>query len=171
MVRVIELRDLAYLAGVIDTHATVRTRTLSNDTVLPMVAINCPNLPLLTYLSELTATKVISTRREYSKAGCVEHCPEKHQHIVSASGRWSLTGVKATVLLCAVHPYLRLQRYDTDQAIEVGLRAPHKPATLTKMLALGWPDPWAAAYSSLDLPNRDCITVEGITDPERWAHG
>lgn len=140
----IEAVELAYVAGVVDTQAVIRTRALEGGTLLPMVAVHGPNARLLDYLANTTGTRVTTVRRGYSKAGCSDHCPDQHQHITSTSGRWSVTGVKATVLLCAVRPHLRLQGYDADEAIDVGLVAPRKPATLGRMTALGWPtpEPW-----------------------------
>ena len=133
--------DLAYLAGIIDTHAVIRTRETGDGTVLPMVAVHGPHVQMMRYLAAVTGTKVTVTRRGYSRAGCTEHCPDKHQHVVSESGRWSVAGAKATVLLAAVRPFLRLQGYVADQALDVGLRAPRKDATAGKLAELGWPVP------------------------------
>lgn len=136
--------DLAYVAGIVDTMAVLRVRKYA-EADLPMVAVHCPNLPLLGYLARLTGTKVTKTSRGYDRAGCSEHCPDKHQHITSTSGRWSVSGAKATVLLAAVRPFLRLQGYAADQVLEAAAKAPSKPATWQRMVELGWPLP--------DLPN------------------
>ena len=85
--------------------------------------------------------RVVVTRRSYAKAGCAEHCKEKHLHVTSESGRWSVSGAKATVILAAVLPYLRLQHEEARGALLVGLGAPFKPATLRQMEQLGWPIP------------------------------
>lgn len=128
---------LAYVAAIIDSLGGIRTRVVG-DTELPMVFVHGPNLPVLQYLADLTGTKVTVVTRGYSKAGCAEHCPEQHQHIHSRSGRWSVTGVKATVLLWNIRPYLRFQAEAAATAITLGLSAPFKPATPGKMLTLGW---------------------------------
>lgn len=137
--------DLAYLAGVIDSQAVIRSRQVG-DTVLPMVALHGSNMSMLDHLAAVTGTKVTPTSRTYDKAGCSEHCPDKHQHIVSKSGRWSVTGARATVLLAALRPFLRLQGFAADEALAVGLRAPRKGNTAGKMAGLGWPlpDGWEA---------------------------
>ena len=139
----IEVADLAYVAALIDTIGGVRTRTVG-DTVLPYVYAH-GKIEYLTALGELTGTKVIETRRTYSRAGCTQHCPEAHQHIVSRSGRWSVTGVKATVVLWNIRPYLRIHADAARTGIVIGTAAPFKPATPLKMRALGWhiPDVWA----------------------------
>lgn len=131
--------ELAYLAGIVDTQAVIRMRPYG-EIWLPMVAMH-GDPRLLKVLSQATGTTVTIVKRKYAKAGCSEHCPDKHQHIVSESGRWSVSGAKATVLLSAVRPYLRLQGYLADEAIEVGKLAPKKQSTAGKMVKLGWPLP------------------------------
>lgn len=135
-----ELHELAYIAGIIDTHAIIRLREY-NETVLPMVAVHGPNASMLAYLARRTGTKVTWIERNYHRGGCVEHCPEPHVHIVSKSGRWHVSGAKATIMLSALRPFLQLQGYGADQAIEVGMKAPKKQATPEKMRVLGWPVP------------------------------
>lgn len=135
-----DVATVAYVAAIIDTTAVIRTR-MANDTELPYVAVSGSNEGMLRLLGDLTGTKVTITRRSYSKAGCAEHCAEKHQHVQSVSGRWSVSGVKATVLLHNVRPYLRLQVNDAIAAINVGLATNYKPATIRKMRELGWDVP------------------------------
>ena len=129
--------DVAYAAAVIDTMGRITTRTV-REAELPLLAVSCPNEPLLQWLGDLTGVRPFITKRSYSKHACAVHCPDPHQHIVSVSGRWSLSGAKATVLLLNVRPYLRFQLEAAQQAIDVGLSAGFKPATLEKMRALGW---------------------------------
>lgn len=129
-----------YVAAVIDSTAVIRTREASG-VVYPHVQINGGNTALLRFLAEATGMRMVVTRRDYTRAGCSEHCAEKHQHIVSVSGRWMVSGAKATVVLAASLPYLRLQRDTALEALSVGLAAPYKPASLRKMRELGWPIP------------------------------
>jgi hypothetical protein len=128
---------LAYVAGIIDSQGGIRSRFVG-DTELPMVYVHGPNLPVLNLLADMTGTKVTVVRRGYSKAGCSIHCPEKHQHVVSTSGRWSVTGVKATVLLWNIRPYLMFQSEAATAALAVGMSSPFKMATPQKMADLGW---------------------------------
>jgi hypothetical protein len=136
---VVDERTLAYVAGVVDLLGLIRVRTLpESGTQLPVVQMHGNHLPTFSYLGELTGTKAIVVRRDYARAGCAEHCREKHLHVTSRSGRWSLTGAKATVLLWNVRPYLRVQADAAREALEVGLRTHHKPGTLRRMAELGW---------------------------------
>lgn len=141
----IDAARLAYIAGIIDSLGGIRVRATPDGTDLPMVYVHAPNVAVLNYLAEATGTKMITVRRAYSRAGCAEHCAEKHQHVVSLSGRWSVTGVRATVVLWNIRPYLTLRADEARSALVVGLAAPFKPATPRKMADLGWelPDVWA----------------------------
>lgn len=133
-------RTIVYVAAVLDSAAVIRTREASGVTY-PYLALSGSNTPLLRLLGGLSGMRVVVTKRSYAKAGCAEHCKEKHLHVTSESGRWSVSGAKATVILAAVLPYLRLQVDDARAALLVGLRAPFKPATLRQMERLGWPIP------------------------------
>jgi hypothetical protein len=62
------------------------------------------------------------------KAGCTEHCREKHQHVMSVSGRWSVTGANATVVLWNIRPFIQLQTEQVRTDLVVGLSAGFKPA-------------------------------------------
>ena len=93
--------DLAYLAGVLDSRAVVRVRFIEDsEAVLPYIAMSCGDARLMRWLGELTGVRSIVTTRKYDKHRCLEHCDKAHDHITSVSGRWSLTGVRATVVLC-----------------------------------------------------------------------
>lgn len=133
-------RELGYIAGVVDAMATLRVRDV-RGTELPFVEINCPNLSLLEWLGGKTGTGVTKTKRDYKRMGCSQHCTEAHVHIVSLSGRWSVSGARATVLLHNVLPFLQLQVETAQQLLDVGLSCGRKLATPAKMAALGWDVP------------------------------
>lgn len=133
--------ELAYVAGVLDAQGHIAVRTTKDGTKLPQLALSGPNVALLRWLGDLTGVRPIMTTRTYSKAGCAQHCAAKHLHVTSTSGRWQISGAKATVVLAAIQPFLHWQITEAAEAVELGLSAPFKPATPTKMLALGWPIP------------------------------
>lgn len=135
-----ETEDLAYLAGVLDVRGNITTRR-AGGTLLPLVAVSTKDDRLLTWLCEITDIAKVTTTRDFHKAGCSEHCAEKHVKVASISGRWSVSGSKATIVLAAVRPYLRVRGQEADLALAVGLKAPRKPATPAKMATLGWPLP------------------------------
>lgn len=129
--------ELAYLAGIVDTLAILRVRTTPSSD-LPMVALHGPFEAALRLLAERTDTAITITTRDYQRAACVEHCPTAHEHIQSVSGRWSVTGTKATVLLENLLPYMRAQADRARELIEVGRSAGFKPKTREQMRLLGW---------------------------------
>lgn len=143
--------DLAYLAGVLDAQGHIAIRTTADGTQLPQLSLSGPNVALLQWLGDLTGVRPIVTTRAYAKAGCSEHCATKHRHVTSTSGRWQLSGAKATVVLAAIQPFLRLQLDEAAQAVELGMAAPFKPATPNKMQQLGWPIPSGLASRGGDL--------------------
>lgn len=134
----VDTKTLAYVAGVVDLLGLIRVRDLPTGTRLPVIQMHGNYMPTFNYFSELTGTKAIVVRRSYSRAGCSLHCKEKHQHVVSVSGRWSLTGAKATIVLWNIRPFLRVQLDRAEEALSVGLETRFKPATLEKMRQLGW---------------------------------
>jgi hypothetical protein len=129
---------LAYIAGVIDVMGRISTRAVG-DADLPQVAVSCSNEALLRWLGTLTGVRPFLTTRSYHRHACGTHCPTPHSEVTSVSGRWVVSGVKATVMLRALRPMLRLQAEDADAALLAAHEAHFKPATLRKMLALGWP--------------------------------
>lgn len=133
--------ELAYLAAVIDTRARIKTIDLSSGSVIPSLAISGPDVDLLQYLGDLTGMAAFMVRRTYLKHRCTEHCPERHEYVQSETARWSITGAKATIILAAVLPYMRFQRELAEEVLAIGLDAPHKKPTVTKMKRLGWPLP------------------------------
>jgi hypothetical protein len=147
--RVLGLRlepgDLAYLAGVLDTRAVVRIRYAwdQSGSALPYIAMSSGDAELMGWLGSLTGVRSIVTSRRYDKHRCLEHCTQAHDHIRSVSGRWSLTGVRATMVLAATREWVRFHGESWDRGIEVGLQAGRKQATIRKMTALGWPVPVA----------------------------
>ena len=142
--------ELAYLAGVLDTRAVVRIRLVGGSgarqgvmSSLPYLALSCGDAELLDWLCRLTGVKSVVTTRTYDKHRCLEHCEESHDHVQSTSGRWSVSGSRATVLLSATLPYVRLQEDRWRKALQAGLSADRKEAVAQKMSALGWPLPLA----------------------------
>jgi hypothetical protein len=133
--------ELAHFAGLVDAMGRISVRTTPDDTALPVLDVSSPNTGLLAYLGERTGTTPLTIKRAYTRHRCTEHCTQPHDNVVSKSGRWQVFGARATVVLAAVLPYLRLQNDAAREALAVGIEAPRKPATQKKMAALGWPMP------------------------------
>lgn len=148
---VLSAGDLAYLAGVLDTRAVVRVRyTEDSATALPYIAMSSGDAALMSWLGQITGVRSIVTSRRYDKHRCLEHCDKAHDHITSVSGRWSLTGVRATLVLLATREWIRFHVEDWEKGIEAGETAGRKAATVRKMTALGWPVPIAWGHDDND---------------------
>lgn len=137
--------DLAYAAALIDNLATLRLRELG-PSQLPVVSI-AGRIGALTWLGEVTGVKVVETRRAYTRHNCTEHCPEAHARIESRSGRWSVTGMRATIVLANVEEYLRVQATDARQLVEAGLGVQYQGQVVNDMRRLGWSIPDLAPHS------------------------
>ena len=134
---------VAYLAGVLDANGIFRIRETDGGTKLAAIFVHGVPIPILDLLSKYSGTKVSVVKRDYPRSPCLEHCDIPHQHIVSVSGRWSVTGAKATVMISAILPHLIFQRDAAEEVLAVGLEAPRKKSSYAKMSAFGWPIPEA----------------------------
>jgi hypothetical protein len=142
MALALDLGSKAYMAGIIDMAGIIRLRPQKENPPLPYVGLSTVNKQVVDYLAGMTDSKVTITKRDYHKAMCTEHCtPEAHTHVISESYRWSVTGVKATVVLANIKPYLVFQTEAAQKALEAGYAANFKPATYRKMKLLGWDIP------------------------------
>lgn len=132
----------AYMAGIVDHLGIIRVREMKNTPPLPYVGINTANRQLADFMAGLTDAKVTEVTRKYNKMQCTEHCtPDAHTHVDSTTFRWSVTGVKATILLINLKPYLIFKSVQAADALKAGLEANYKPATYRKMKVLGWDIP------------------------------
>lgn len=129
--------EIAWLAGVIDVVGSLGERRTPHS-VLPMVSVHTRDDDLLNYLCRSTGVTRVEIKRDYAKQACTLHCQDLHIHVFSVSGRWQVIGARATSVLMTLRPYLRLQAGRADELIELGLAAPVKEATFTKMRTLGW---------------------------------
>jgi hypothetical protein len=144
--------EIAYVAGTLDAMARIKT-VVANGTTLPLVAVSCPNMALLEHLSTVSGLKAFETHREYDRHRCGEHCVEAHDHIVSRSGRWSANGARATIMLAAVQPHIRVQTDEVAEVLAVGMETPAKAHVVQSMAALGWPIPeqWTLHHTGRGL--------------------
>ena len=130
--------DAAWLAGVLDAIGRIRVRYADSGTALAEVAVSSPHVELLEKVAAMTGVKVTPVRRDYNRLGCSEHCREPHLHVESITGRWSLTGARAVIVLRAIRPHLVVLGPDADRVLAYAGDAPFKKATVDKMRALGW---------------------------------
>ena len=131
---------VGWVAGVIDSRASLFIRESSASTPLPAVSLTVASdrSSLVRKLCELTGVEPVSLTKDYNRTSCSEHCPEQHTHVGGTYLRWSLTGARAVAVLEKCLPYLTVRR---EQAADVLARCDSstaKAATVIKMRALGW---------------------------------
>lgn len=129
--------ELAWMAGVIDARAKISYRKIVTTT-LPQISVSGSDTQTLDKLAEFSGTKITIVKRSYSKFGCTQHCKEKHEHVLSVTGRWIVTGSRATVILENVKPYIQVKVAEVDAGLLLGWQAYSKDATVQKMVELGW---------------------------------
>lgn len=133
--------DLAYAAALVDTMATFTTRT-AHETELPVLTIQSTRHDAaVRFLCKLTGQKPIEIIKQYSKHICMEHCPDAHADIDSSSLRWQVVGVKATIVLSNLLPYLREKKTEARQFITMGQTIGYKGQVVNQMKDHGWDIP------------------------------
>lgn len=142
--------DIAYAAAVIDNLAALRSR-FHGPAQLPVVQIS-GKLPVLHHLAEITGTKVIETSRSYTRHQCTEHCPDRHTHLASRSLRWSITGMRATIVLLACEPHMLIQGATARRLVETGLGVRYHGSVVNDMATRGWPIPELEPHPRARVP-------------------
>lgn len=137
----LEPADLAYMAALVDNLAVLKTRQV-NGSELPVVALTITRSEeAVRFLAQSTGSKVTPIVRQYNRKGCADHCEVAHLHVDTVGHRWQVTGVKATITLHGLLPYLRVQQDRARQLIEVGQSIGYASSVVARMRELGWPIP------------------------------
>lgn len=135
------LEERVYMAALLDTMGNLNVRITAEGTEIPEITISTPNKQVHGYLQGMTGAKGFKIKRTYHRANCKDHCTEKHSSVTARSLRWQVTGARATMLLNEVVEHMRFKREEAEELLNLGINAPHKPYTITKMASLGWTIP------------------------------
>jgi len=164
------IADIAWVAGVLDLKATIiRKKNKERSTPQLVLCVETKEYEVIRGLSALTGTspelQAEKLSPDWMRRLCVEHCPEKHVHgsneanetypwKLPATGRWTITGAGAAVILWSTLGFQRNKR-DMPEALEAMLAYAKTTgqgwgATRTSLLRLrnlGWrmPDRFEAA--------------------------
>lgn len=141
----------AYLAAVMDNFGAMNVRTLSTGTTQPMIFCSGNRPVVLRMLGDLTRTKVVKTSRDYSKHLCNEHCPDRHFEAQSNSMRWQITGMKATIFLFNILPFMVVRKVEAKAVFDAGIDSNFKGITVEAMRDLGWDIPDLDAMKDIDF--------------------
>lgn len=133
--------DKVYVACILDNFGVFSIRTLANGTRQPVIAMHGKKPAVMGWLAEITNTKAVHVTKMSSRHVCTEHCPEAHGPIEFKSMRWQCTGMKATIVLHNVVPYMRERADEAEQVLDIGLLAPFKEAYVEWMAGAGWAIP------------------------------
>lgn len=108
--------DLGWIAGTIDLKGTIVIKK-NQDRATPqsVLIVESKELAVIRRLAAYTGTDPEQQtkhkiKEEWNRKGCVEHCPDKHNHVVQVAmppiARWQVTGSSLVVVLYNVLPYL-----------------------------------------------------------------
>lgn len=166
----IDIRDLAWLAGIFDMKASlIRKKNKLRNTPQIVLYIESKNHAVVRTVARMTGTspemQPAKKPAAWMRRSCAEHCPEAHVHVgdaewrMPAITRWTITGAAAAVVLYNVMPYMR-----TDDGLSEGLAEIFSQvvttgqgwgairAALRRLRDLGWALP--EQFRDLDLDQR-----------------
>lgn len=130
--------DLAYIAALVDQFGRLSLRELPGGSVIPEVTIQNKRISALSWLAEITGVSVVRVGKDYHKHQCSDHCPGKHTRVESETRRWQVSGTKATILLHAIEPFMRVQATEARNLVWAGHQCGQKPHVVAEMKLLGW---------------------------------
>lgn len=134
--------DKAYIACILDNFGGLNMRRLDNSTRQPVIYMyGGKKEHLMEWMAEVTNTKAVALTKTYSRHNCTEHCPDRHADAESHTMRWQVTGMKATIVLWNVLPYMRQRQEEARSVMNVGLAAPYKEKYVEWMASAGWDIP------------------------------
>lgn len=136
--------DKVYVACILDNFGNLGYRTLPTGTKQPTIQMFGKKPTIMGWLAEITDTTAIEISKMSTRHVCTEHCPEPHGPTEFTSMRWQVTGMKATIVLHNVIPFMRQKKAEAQTVMEFGLTAPYKEAYVEWMASAGW-----------DIPNID----------------
>lgn len=149
--------DKVYIACILDNFGGINVRRLENGTRQPVIYMYGKRETIMQWLAEVTNTTAIALTKRYSRHNCTEHCPDRHADAESSTMRWQCTGMKATILLYNVVPFMRERKAEAEAALAIGLQAPYKSAYVEQMESIGWAvpdlDPLMDADVKWDMAN------------------
>lgn len=112
--------DKAWMAGLVDTQMRVSGRIHSSGRRQSFEIVgtysSARNEGVVLEFQSMVGVKMCfqkhgssTTRAEYWRAPCTEHCPERHQHVEmgNASPYFKVTGTRAYILLFGIKPFMR----------------------------------------------------------------
>lgn len=135
----------------------VRKKNSARRTTQTVLIVETRHRDIVMRLSKYTGTEPAihrerKTKESWNRRGCVEHCPDQHQHVQVVSlpqiSRWQVTGSSLAVVAYNVLPYLtESDRYRDmvagmeEVASTIPLKGQGRSAidqALRRLASLGW---------------------------------
>lgn len=114
--KLLQPQDLGWIAGILDMKGKVMKKNNSQrNTRQTVLVVETRHHDIVKRLGEYVGTnpemqKERKSKEEWTRRGCVEHCPDKHQHVETVNmpsiSRWTVTGSSLVVVVYNVLPYL-----------------------------------------------------------------
>lgn len=154
----IPIQKLGWVAGVLDLKGRVVTKkNKQRATPQFVLMVETKDMTIVRELCSLTGTRVEAKAErkmpDWMRRPCIEHCPEKHEHVhtppynwkMPAMGRWTATGAAAAIILHNVLPF-SLANLGLEVALHVlveqtaltGQGSGATMAAIRRMRDLGW---------------------------------
>lgn len=113
----LQAAELGWIAGTLDMKGIITRKNNQQRTTKQIVlVVDSRHRAIVQRLSRYTGTEPAEqaakpVKEAWNRSGCVEHCPTKHNHVVSNAmmppiSRWQVTGSSLVIVLYNVLPYL-----------------------------------------------------------------
>jgi hypothetical protein len=158
---------LAWMAAILDMQGRIhRKDNLTRATPQLVLRVDSSYLSVIRELCRLTDSNAEPRPprpgKEWDKRGCAEHCGEAHIHceigVQPSTGRWTLTGAAAAVVLFNVIPFMVTDRGMEDmmnealENVNLAGRAGNGARQAVQRLArLGWELPEKIAGQAAEI--------------------
>lgn len=170
----IEPARLGWMAAILDIQGLViQKKNYSRATPQVVLAVDSANTTVVRELCALTGTDVEmkkqnKLRPEWRRRACTIHCPEAHVHLqdvnMPLTGRWTITGVGAAMVLHGLRPHLVTWDVKSwslayelcmDNAVFTGQGSGMTRSVITRLVDLGWelPPGWADVLITYEEPH------------------
>jgi len=161
--------QLGWMAAVLDLKGMcIRKRNKTRATPQLVLVVESREHAVIRKLAEMTGSNPEAKRpadiKEWMRRGCVEHCPQPHQHVhdekwsMPLTSRWTVTGVVAGIVLYNLAPYFvsdkpyaAFAEEALRNAVLTGQGSGASKAAIARLVTLGWDLPPELASDLLEL--------------------
>lgn len=181
----IDPAKLGWAAAILDLQGhVVQKKNPTRATPQVVLIVDTASVIVVQGLCALTGSNVEMKQQKYKlpqqwkRRACTEHCPEAHVHMevsMPLTGRWTVTGVAAAIVLHNLRPYLLTWdakgwgvAYEQcmDTATLTGQGSGATRPTIARLAGLGWDLPAGWAQMLMD-PQHQPRSWDNVDDVRR----